>query len=427
MKNDKSTINVAVLGYGTVGSAVCEVLLKNENIIKARCGKAIKPVVALARTPKPNALVPVSTNLDELLKRDDIDIFVELMGGVDVAFETVRKILAQNKPVITANKAMLAYHRYELESLAGNNYLGYEASVAGGIPIIQILKDGLSANNILSIEAILNGTSNYILSSMSKNGTSFDIALKKAQELGYAEADPTFDIEGFDAAHKLLILSSLAYGLNNKPEDILIEGISKISAEDIYFAKEFEYKIKLLGIAKVRDDFKVELRVHCAMINKNKMLAKVNGVMNAISIVGDMLGESLYYGAGAGGKATASAVIADLMDYARAQSAKGAMLGFLNEPNFTLVPKADIYTKYYLRLKVEDKIGVLSKITQLMSEAGISVDSFLQKPKASKAISTIYFTTHHSFERQIQTLLSELARQDFVKEKPFMMRIEQWD
>ena len=426
MKNDKSTINVAVLGYGTVGSAVCEVLLKNENIIKARCGKAIKPVIALARTPKPNALVPVSTNLDELLKRDDIDIFVELMGGVDVAFETVRKILAQNKPVITANKAMLAYHRYELESLAGNNYLGYEASVAGGIPIIQILKDGLSANNILSIEAILNGTSNYILSSMSKNGTSFDIALKKAQELGYAEADPTFDIEGFDAAHKLLILSSLAYGLNNKPEDILIEGISKISAEDIYFAKEFEYKIKLLGIAKVRDDFKVELRVHCAMINKNKMLAKVNGVMNAISIVGDMLGESLYYGAGAGGKATASAVISDLMDIAK-NKFQNSMLGFKEKTAYRLASKDEIYTKYYLRLKVEDRVGVLSKITQLMSEANISVDSFLQKPKANEAHSTLFFTTHHSFERQIQALLSELARQDFVKEKPFMMRIEQWD
>lgn len=423
MKNDKSTINVAVLGYGTVGSAVCEVLLKNENIIKARCGKAIKPIIALARTPKPNALVPVSTNLDELLKRDDIDIFVELMGGVDVAFETVRKILAQNKPVITANKAMLAYHRYELESLAGNNYLGYEASVAGGIPIIQILKDGLSANNILSIEAILNGTSNYILSSMSKNGTSFDIALKKAQELGYAEADPTFDIEGFDAAHKLLILSSLAYGLNNKPEDILIEGISKISAEDIYFAKEFEYKIKLLGIAKVRDDFKVELRVHCAMINKNKMLAKVNGVMNAISIVGDMLGESLYYGAGAGGKATASAVISDLMDIAK-NKFQNSMLGFKEKTAYRLASKDEIYTKYYLRLKVEDRVGVLSKITQLMSEANISVDSFLQKPKANEAHSTLFFTTHHSFERQIQAFLSELKKQKFIKAEPFMMRIE---
>lgn len=423
MKNDKSTINVAVLGYGTVGRAVCEVLLKNENIIKARCGKAIKPVVALARTPKPNALVPVSTNLDELLKRDDIDIFVELMGGVDVAFETVRKILAQNKPVITANKAMLAYHRYELESLAGNNYLGYEASVAGGIPIIQILKDGLSANNILSIEAILNGTSNYILSSMSKNGTSFDIALKKAQELGYAEADPTFDIEGFDAAHKLLILSSLAYGLNNKPEDILIEGISKISAEDIYFAKEFEYKIKLLGIAKVRDDFKVELRVHCAMINKNKMLAKVNGVMNAISIVGDMLGESLYYGAGAGGKATASAVISDLMDIAK-NKFQNSMLGFKEKTAYRLASKDEIYTKYYLRLKVEDRVGVLSKITRLMSEANISVDSFLQKPKANEAHSTLFFTTHHSFERQIQAFLSELKKQKFIKAEPFMMRIE---
>ena len=258
---------------------------------------------------------------------------------------------------------------------------------------------------------------------MSKNGTSFDIALKKAQELGYAEADPTFDIEGFDAAHKLLILSSLAYGLNNKPEDILIEGISKISAEDIYFAKEFEYKIKLLGIAKVRDDFKVELRVHCAMINKNKMLAKVNGVMNAISIVGDMLGESLYYGAGAGGKATASAVISDLMDIAK-NKFQNSMLGFKEKTAYRLASKDEIYTKYYLRLKVEDRVGVLSKITQLMSEANISVDSFLQKPKANEAHSTLFFTTHHSFERQIQAFLSELKKQKFIKAEPFMMRIE---
>lgn len=426
MKNDKSTINVAVLGYGTVGSAVCEALLANQSLIKARCGKAIKPVIALARTPKPKAQIPVTTKVSEILERDDIDIFVELMGGVDAPFEIVREILAKNKPVVSANKAMLAYHRYELQELAQNTFFGYEASVAGGLPIIKVLKEGLCANGVGRIYGILNGTSNYILSSMSADGTSFDEALKVAQSLGYAEADPTFDIEGLDAAHKLLILSSLAFDLRAKPQDILTEGITEISAEDMYFASEFDFVIKLLGIAKAKGD-KVELRVHPAMIDKGKMLAKVSGVMNAVSVVGDLLGESLYYGAGAGGKATASAVIADLMDYARAQSAKGAMLGFLNEPNFTLVPKADIYTKYYLRLKVEDKIGVLSKITQLMSEAGISVDSFLQKPKASKAISTIYFTTHHSFERQIQALLSELARQDFVKEKPFMMRIEQWD
>lgn len=415
-------MNVAILGYGTVGSAVCEALLKNEKIIKARCGKSIKPVIALARTPKPNALVPVTTNVNDILKRDDIDIFVEVMGGIDAPFQIVREILKKKKAVVTANKAMLAYHRYELESLAKDTFFGYEASVAGGIPIIQILKDGLSANNILSIEAILNGTSNYILSAMSSGGTNFDEALKKAQELGYAEADPGFDIEGFDSAHKLLILSSLAYGLKNKPEDILIEGITRISAEDMYFAKEFEYEIKLLGIAKAKGN-KVELRVHCAMIDKNKMLAKVSGVMNAVSVVGDMLGESLYYGAGAGGKATASAVISDLMESAKTKF-QSSMLGFEEHIEYTLVPKDEIYTKYYLRLKVEDKIGVLSKITQLMSENAISIDSFLQKPKASEAHSTLFFTTHHTYEKHIQVFLNKLKQQEFIKAEPFMMRIE---
>lgn len=415
-------MNVAILGYGTVGSAVCEALLKNEKIIKARCGKSIKPLIALARTPKPNALIPVTTKVDEILKRDDIDVFVEVMGGIDAPFEIVRQILAKNKPVVTANKAMLAYHRYELESLAKDTFFGYEASVAGGIPIIQILKNGLSANNILSIEAILNGTSNYILSAMSSKGTSFDEALKTAQELGYAEADPSFDIEGFDSAHKLLILSSLAYGLKNKPEDILIEGITRISVEDMYFAKEFEYEIKLLGIAKAKES-KVELRVHCAMIDKNKMLAKVSGVMNAVSVSGDMLGESLYYGAGAGGEATASAVISDLMRCARANS-QGAMLGFEEPLSYALVPKDEIYTKYYLRLKVEDKIGVLSKITQLMSENAISIDSFLQKPKANETHSTLFFTTHHTYEKHIKAFLNTLKSQEFLKTEPFMMRIE---
>ncbi len=318
---------------------------------------------------------------------------------------------------------MLAYHRYELEELAKNTTFGYEASVAGGIPIIKALKEGLSANNILSIEGILNGTSNYILSAMNSKGLNFDDVLKKAQELGYAEADPTFDIEGQDAAHKLLILASIAYGLRAKPEDILIEGISKISAEDMYFAKEFDFTIKLLGIAKAQNSI-VELRVHPTMISKDKMIAKVDGVMNAISIVSDILGESLYYGAGAGGNATASAVIADLMDIARNEP-KGPMMGFENNLNFKLLNRDEIYTKYYLRLKVEDKTGVLSKITQFMSENNISVDSFLQKPKQGETYSTLFFTTHHTFEKSIQNLLSILEKQDFIKAKPFMMRIEE--
>ncbi|AKJ54104.1 homoserine dehydrogenase [Campylobacter lari] len=416
-------MKIAILGYGTVGSAVVETLLKNQDLIKARCDEEIIPVIALARNPKPNALIPVVNDIDEVLEREDIDVFVELMGGIDLPFEIISKILKRKKSVVTANKALLAYHRYELEKLAQDTAFGYEASVAGGIPIIKILKEGLSANNIVSIKGILNGTSNYILSKMTEDNAKFQEVLKKAQDLGYAEADPTFDIEGFDAAHKLLILANIAYGLRVKPEDILIEGVSKVSDEDIYFAKEFEYIIKHLGIAKIKDE-KIELRVHPAMLSKDKILAKVDGVMNAISVDGDILGESLYYGPGAGGKATASAVIADLIDIARKEK-NSAIFGYLNDTSYKLLNKDEIYTRYYLRLKVLDKIGVLSKITQLMSEHQISIDTFLQKPKKEKQdCSTLFFITHQTYEKNIQILIQKLKEQEFVKDDVFMMRIE---
>ncbi|EGK7484443.1 homoserine dehydrogenase [Campylobacter sp. LMG 17559] len=416
-------MKIAILGYGTVGSAVVETLLKNQDLIKARCDEEIIPVIALARSAKPNALIPVVNDIDEVLECEDIDVFVELMGGIDLPFEIISKILKRKKSVVTANKALLAYHRYELEKLAQDTAFGYEASVAGGIPIIKILKEGLSANNIASIKGILNGTSNYILSKMAEDNAKFQEVLKKAQDLGYAEADPTFDIEGFDAAHKLLILANIAYGLRVKPEDILIEGISKVSDEDIYFAKEFEYTIKHLGIAKIKDE-KIELRVHPVMLNKDKMLAKVDGVMNAISIDGDILGESLYYGPGAGGKATASAVVADLIDIARKEK-NSAIFGYLNDTSYKLLNKDEIYTRYYLRLKVLDKIGVLSKITQLMSEHQISIDTFLQKPKKEKQdCSTLFFITHQTYEKNIQILTQKLKEQEFVKDDVFMMRIE---
>lgn len=415
-------MKVAILGYGTVGSAVVKALIENEKIIKARCGQSITPVIALARNAKKNSPIPITTNVDEITKREDIDVFVELMGGVEEPFKIIKQLLKKKKNVVTANKAMLAYHRYELEKLASNLAFGYEASVAGAIPIIKVLKEGLSANHILNIKGILNGTSNYILTHMSQKGSDFKEVLKKAQELGYAEADPTFDIEGFDAAHKLLILASIAYGIKAVPEDILIEGISKISSEDMYFANEFDYTIKLLGIAKAKNS-KIELRVHPTMLSKDEMIAKVDGVMNAVSVRGDMLGESLYYGAGAGGTATASAVISDLLDIARNQL-RTPMFGFKSDMKYSLLSTEEIYTKYYLRLKVEDKIGVLSKITQMMSENSISIDSFLQKPKADETYSTLFFTTHHTFEKSIKNLITSLKKQKFIKATPFMMRIE---
>ena len=288
-------VKVAIIGVGTVGKSVVEILKNNSDIIQARAGKKIEPVVGVVRNLKKNRGVDIeiTDNIDEVLKREDIDIVVELMGGVEEPFKVVKTALENGKSVVTANKALLAYHRYQLQDIAGDIPFEYEASVAGGIPIITALRDGLSANHINSIYGILNGTSNFILTKMIQEGVSFEEVLKEAQELGYAEADPTFDIGGFDAGHKLLILASIAYGIDAKPEDILIEGIEGIQQCDIEFAKEFNYSIKLLGIAK-RIKNEIELRVHLTMVSNSKIISKVDGVMNGVAVVGDKVGETLY-------------------------------------------------------------------------------------------------------------------------------------
>ena len=420
-------MNIAILGVGTVGEAVAKILLQNKKLITARCGEEIVPVIGVVRNlnKKRDVAIPLTDDINSVIKREDIDVFVELMGGVEEPFRVVSKILERKKAVVTANKALLAYHRYALQNLAQNTPFGFEASVAGGIPIIRALREGLSANHILSINGILNGTSNYILTSMMSKGSNFADALKKAQELGYAEANPTFDVGGFDAAHKLLILASIAYGVHGNPEDILIEGIEGITPEDIFFANDFEYVIKLLAIAKKTGD-KVELRVHPALVPKDKMIAKTDGVTNAVSVVGDAVGETMFYGPGAGGPATASSVISDLIDIAR--DGKSPMLGYkapfeLNA--LELLDPSEIRTKYYFRLRVEDKVGVLAKITNLMSENNLSIDSLLQKPKDESPYATLFFTTHASVEKDVRRTMEILQEQEFVKEKPFMMRIEE--
>lgn len=420
-------MNIAILGVGTVGEAVAKILLQNKKLIAARCGEEIVPVIGVVRnlSKKRDVAIPLTDDIDSVLERDDIDVFVELMGGVEEPFRVVSKILERKKAVVTANKALLAYHRYALQNLAQNTPFGFEASVAGGIPIIRALREGLSANHILSINGILNGTSNYILTSMMSKGSNFADALKKAQELGYAEADPTFDVGGFDTAHKLLILASIAYGVHGNPEDILIEGIEGITPEDIFFANDFEYVIKLLAIAKKTGD-KVELRVHPALVPKDKMIAKTDGVTNAVSVVGDAVGETMFYGPGAGGPATASSVISDLIDIAR--DGKSPMLGYKAPFEINalgLLDPSEICTKYYFRLRVEDKVGVLAKITNLMSENNLSIDSLLQKPKDESPYATLFFTTHTSVEKDVRRTMEILQEQDFVKEKPFMMRIEE--
>ncbi|NPA55378.1 MAG: homoserine dehydrogenase, partial [Epsilonproteobacteria bacterium] len=335
-------IKIGIVGVGTVGESVVKILQQNQDIIKARCGTEIivKRGVVRNLDKSREVDIPLSDNYLDVTTDEEIDIVVELMGGVDGAYQVVKSAIENNKAVVTANKALLAYHRFELQKISKKPF-EYEASVAGGIPIIKALREGLSANHIESIKGIINGTCNYMLTKM-KEGQAYDDVLKMAQELGYAEADPTFDVGGFDAAHKLLILASIAYNIDAKPDDILIEGIENISTIDMEFAQEFGYEIKLLGIAKKDGNF-IELRVHPTMIPTTQMLAKVDGVMNAVSVVGDKVGETLYYGAGAGGDATASAVVSDIISIARGINAP--MLGFkqpLENGNFTLRDKQDI-------------------------------------------------------------------------------------
>ena len=418
-------LKVGIIGVGTVGTSVANILIDNKNIITARAGKEIVPTIGVVSNlgKKRDVSIKLTTNADEILEDDSIDIVVELMGGIDKPYEIVKKALLKGKAVVTANKALLAYHRYELQELAGDIPFEFEAAVAGGIPIINALRDGLSANHIKSIQGIMNGTCNYMLTRMINDGVNYDEILKEAQELGYAEADPTFDVGGFDTAHKLLILGSIAYGIDIKPEDILIEGIQNISKTDIEFAKEFEYNIKLLGIAKKVDN-QIELRVHPVLIPQDKMIAKVDGVMNGISVVGDKVGETMYYGAGAGGDATASAVVANIIDIAR--KGKGSpMLGFEKQPGekITLMPKENIQTKYYLRLEVADKSGTLAKVATIFGNNSISIENMMQKPlKDSKA--NLLLTTHTCVEKDILKAIKELENSGVVLTKPNMIRIE---
>jgi homoserine dehydrogenase len=418
-------IKVGIIGVGTVGASVANILQENKELIQARSGKEIIPVLGVVKNlnKKRDVNIKLSDSVNDILNSDELDIIVELMGGVKEPFEVVKKALQKGKKVVTANKALLAYHRYDLEKLSTTGF-GYEASVAGGIPIIKALKEGLSANHILSLKGIMNGTCNYILTKMMDQGVDYLETLKEAQELGYAEADPTFDVGGFDAAHKLLILASIAYGIDAKPEDILIEGIDKISNEDIAFAKEFGYKIKLLTIAK-KDGTNIELRVHPALIKEDEMIAKVDGVMNGISVIGDKVGETMYYGPGAGGDATASAVIADIIDLVRNDS-NSAMLGFkkpLENETFTLVPPSQIKTKYYIRMNVEDKPGVLAKIASIFAQEEISINTFLQK-ESCKNQASLLFSTHTCKESQINETIKKLNGIEFVKTEPVIIRIE---
>ena len=417
-------IKVGIIGVGTVGTSVAQILKDNSDVISARAGQTIEVKRGVVKNlSKDRGLdIIITDNVDDVLNDSEIDIVVELMGGIDEAFEVVKKALSSGKAVVTANKALLAYHRYELAELAKDIAFEYEAAVAGGIPIITALRDGLSANHIESMMGIMNGTCNYMMTKMTNDGVAYDTILKESQDLGYAEADPSFDVGGYDAAHKLLILASIAYGIDAKPEDILIEGIENITQEDISFAKEFGYAIKLLGIAK-KDANEVELRVHACLISQDEMIAKIDGVMNGISVVGDKVGETLYYGPGAGGDATASAVVANIIDIARSGKST-PMLGFDRpmEGILTLKATENIQSKYYLRINVSDKAGVLAKITKLFEDNSISIETMLQRPVSTNS-ANLLISTHIAYERDIQKLIVDITSLDFVNSTPVMIRI----
>ncbi len=418
-------VKIGILGVGTVGESVAKILEANADIIEARAGKKIvaKSGVVRNMNKKRDVQIAISDDPYSVVDDPEIDIVVELMGGVEEPYALVKRALENGKAVVTANKALLAYHRYELQEIAGNIPLMYEASTAGGIPVIGALRTGLAANHIESIQGIMNGTCNYMLTKMINEGAQYDEILREAQELGYAEADPTFDVGGFDAAHKLLILASIAYGIDAKPEDILIEGIENITQTDVAFAKEFGYEIKLLGIAKKVGEG-VELRVHATMIPSESMIAKVDGVMNAVTVVGDRVGETMYYGPGAGGDATASAVIADIVDIVRGN--QGPMLGYKKglESGLKLLPKEQIVTQYYIRIEVDDKSGVLAAITSTLGEFGISIESMLQKPTSDAHIAKLLFTTHKTQESKMHDAITALKMLDVVHGNVAMMRIE---
>ncbi|KAF1045831.1 homoserine dehydrogenase [Xylophilus sp.] len=384
-------IRVGLLGLGTVGSGTFHVLRRNQEEIRRRAGRGIE-IAAVADLDVARAQgivgegVKVVDDARQIIADPSIDIVVELIGGYGVAKALVLEAIAAGKHVVTANKALLAVHGTEIFEAAHRRgvTVAFEAAVAGGIPIIKAVREGLTANSIQWIAGIINGTTNFILSEMRDKGLDFDVVLKEAQRLGYAEADPTFDIEGVDAGHKITLLSSLAFGIPVQFDKAYVEGITKLGAQDIRYAEQLGYRIKLLGITK-RVEKGIELRVHPSLVPTKRLIANVEGAMNAVVVQGDAVGTTLYYGKGAGSEPTASAVVADLVDITRLHTADAAHrvphLAFQPDAlsDLPVLPLADIATSYYLRLRVADQAGVLAKVTGLLAEAGISIDAVLQR------------------------------------------------
>jgi homoserine dehydrogenase len=431
-------INVGLLGIGTVGGGTFTVLQRNADEIARRAGRPIRITVVADKNLELAKKVTggkcrITDDAFSVVSDPEVDIVIELIGGYGVAKELVMKAIANGKHVVTANKALLATHGNEIFKAAQDKgvMVAFEAAVAGGIPIIKALREGLTANRIEWIAGIINGTTNFILSEMRDKGLSFDTVLKEAQRLGYAEADPTFDIEGVDAAHKITILSALAFGIPMQFDKAYIEGISKLDAIDIKYAEQLGYRIKLLGITK-RTPEGVELRVHPTLIPAKRLIANVEGAMNAVLVQGDAVGATLYYGKGAGAEPTASAVIADLVDVTRMHTAdpehRVPHLAF--QPNamadLKILPMDEVQTSYYLRLRVQDKPGVLADITRILADEQISIDAVIQKePGEGEDQTDLIMLTHLTREKRINAAIKKIEALGVVAGKVTKLRLEE--
>ncbi len=430
-------VHVGLLGLGTVGGGTFNVLNRNNEEITRRAGRGIRITHAAAREYDAARLpgldaIQVCDDAFAVVDNPDIDIVVELIGGFEPARELVLKAIANGKHVVTANKALIAKHGNEIFAAAQKKgvMVAFEAAVAGGIPIIKAIREGLSANQIQWLAGIINGTGNFILTEMRDKGRDFSDVLKEAQELGYAEADPTFDVEGIDAAHKLTILASIAFGIPLQFDKVYTEGISKISREDVNYAGEFGYRIKHLGFTR-RTDQGIEMRVHPTLIPERRLIANVDGVMNAVLVNADAVGPTLYYGAGAGAEPTASAVVADIIDVARTLTSdpQNRVPHLAFQPgsisDIPILAMEEVYTAYYLRMQVADKPGVMADVTRIIGDAGISIEAILQKepaPDADKA--SIILLTHVVQERQMNAAIAKIEALDSIFGAVTRIRLE---
>ncbi len=430
-------LSVGICGLGTVGGGTLALLEQNAALITARAGCPIRVTHVATRTPKPDLCGQVAhTGSDPLAITSDpeVDVVVETMGGYDVAFEVIQRALSNGKHVVTANKALIAERGNELFALASANEvtLAFESAVAGGIPIIKALREGLAANDIEWLAGIINGTGNFILSEMSAKQSEFSEVLQQAQELGYAEADPTFDVEGIDAAHKLTIMSAIAFGIPLQFEKTYTEGISGISPADISFAQELGYRIKHLGIAR-KTARGVEMRVHPTLVSNTRLLANVNGVGNAVMVQGNFVGSTLYSGPGAGAEATASAVVADLIDLARDRLAgvkapvRPALGSTQTGSSLEVLPIEQIEVGYYLKIPVLDKLGVMAKLSAVLQQRGISIEAIIQKESENSETVPVVILTQVVREQELNAALDALAELDEVTGPVTRIRIEPFD